>query len=505
MTSSVPAAVHNPAAAARARQMLVPLVALVMLAVALRVMGLDRSLWIDEAGSLAQASAPDFWAIARHDVHPPLYSALLRLGLKLTSSVVALRLFSVACGLGTVVLAAVALRKSVHAMLVGGFVAAALPEFTLRSQQLRPYALLFLLLAIALALAVRVFNGTANPGTRLALMFVLLAAAATHLVTAFFLLALAPLLAWPGRTRGLQTGVVSLLPLLPAGLLLLWFKFGFVDQPGDLAEGWWMPRATPAVVLGALGDTIGWPYVQWLADAASRHVPGGGVLVRGLAIVAPLFAVWIAWARRIEPVVAALLTSALIYIFAIVAYSRVFEPVLVGRTLLPALLPLAAGLAWSIGSRPRAWPRTAATAAVALYVAFAALPVARLAFTPSAGLRGLAAVARTSFRPGDCVVLFRAMDYGLRPYWPDFSHSNPILFDQTRPPAPQLTGLDERLDHLAPDARVFLAYRDDFYFQHNRAAFDGVLAEFAAHGRPAHTLWHENDLMLLLASHAPSR
>jgi hypothetical protein len=499
--SSVVIPAPNPDAA-RLRLILVLLVAL---AVVLRVIGLDRSLWIDEAGSLDLASAPDFWAAIHHDIHPPLYSALLRLGLKLTSSVVALRLFSVACGLGTVVLAVVALRRSVHATLVAGFTAAALPELTFHSQELRSYALLYLSLAIALALAVRVFNGTANLRTRLALTLVLLVAAATHLVTGFFLLALTPLLVWPGRTRGPRACVVSLLPLLPAGLLLLWFKFGFVEQTRDLAGGWWVPRATPAFVLYTLGDTAGWTDIRWLADAASRHVPGGGVLVLGLAIVAPLFAIWTAWVRRIEPVVAALLSSALIYIFVIVAYSRFFEPVILSRTLLPALLPLTAALAWGIGSHPRAWQRTAATAAIVLYVAFAAVPVARLAFKPDAGLRGLATATRTSFRPGDCVVLFLSMDIGLRPYWPDLSHSNPVLFDQTKPPAPQLAGLRERLDHLAPAARAFLVYRDDFYFQHNRTAFDGVMAEFAAHGRPAHTLWHENDLVLLVASPARPR
>lgn len=471
----------------------------------LRLIGLDHPLWIDETGSLAQATAPDFWATARHDVHPPLYFALLRLGLELTPSFVALRLFSVACGLALVTLTAWTLRASFHAVLVAGLVVAALPEFLFHSQQLRPYALLLLLLAIALALATRIFAGASDYRLRIGLALVLTIAAATHLVTAFFLLALAPLLAWPVLARGPRAVGSALAPLLPAGGLLLWLKFGFVDQPSDLAEGWWMPRTTPVVVLRTLGDAIGWKEVRWFADAAARHVPGGGALVLVLAVTGPLFACVTAWARRIDPLVSALLASALVYVSALVAYSRWFEPLAAGRTLLPALLPFAAALALGIGAHPRAWQRAAATLAVALYIGCAAVPVARLALKPIAGLRGLAANARENFLPGDAVVLFRSMDHGLRPYWPDIHITDPIHFNQTQPAAPQLAALRPRLDRLAPGARVFLAYRDDHYFQQHRAVFEAVLAELIARGRPARPLWHENDLTLLLASPDPLR
>lgn len=476
---------------------------LAAVAVTLRLIGLDHSLWIDETGSLAQAAAPDFWANARHDVHPPLYFALLRLGLMFTPSFVALRLFSVVCGLTLVALAAWALRASLHAMLVAGLIVAALPEFLFHSQQLRPYALLLLLLGVALVLAVRTYRDPADHRSRIALALVLLVAATTHLVTAFFLLALVPLLAWPMMMRGPRAVGSALLPLLPAGSCLIWLKWGFVDQPGDLVEGWWMQRPTPLVVVQALGDTIGWKDIQWLADAASRHVPGGGHILLGLAIAGPLLAGVTAWGRRTEPLVAALLASVFVYVSALITYSLYFEPLVAGRTLLPALLPMAAALAVGIGAHPRTWQRTAATAAIALYVGFTVVPVVRLALTPIAGLRGLAASARENVLPGDAVVLFRSMDYGLRPYWPDFSQSDPLCFNQTQPVTPQLAVLGARLDRLGPAARVFVAYRDDYYFQRNRAAFEAVLSSLAARGRLARPFWHENDLTLLLASPGP--
>src|SRR6478735_2894400 len=79
---------------------------LLLVCLLLRVPALDVSLWFDEAGSLHQASAPDFWPAARQDVHPPLYYLLLRGQLALTTSIPLLRLLPVTCGLALALLAA---------------------------------------------------------------------------------------------------------------------------------------------------------------------------------------------------------------------------------------------------------------------------------------------------------------------------------------------------------------------------------------------------------------
>ena len=114
----------------------VPAVILVV-AAGLRLAGIDKSLWIDEAGSYAQASAQDFIAMARNYDHPPLYFALLRGGLGITESFTLLRLFSVACGLGAV---AVFCFSSGKKQPVAGWCAAlmvaASPGFVSNAQEL---------------------------------------------------------------------------------------------------------------------------------------------------------------------------------------------------------------------------------------------------------------------------------------------------------------------------------------------------------------------------------
>jgi hypothetical protein len=194
-----------------------------------------------------------------------------------------------------------------------------------------------------------------------------------------------------------------------------------------------------------------------------------------------------------------LLASAVIYTATLIAYSLFFEPIVMGRTLLPGVLVFIAGLAWGIGTDPVRWRRTAAIAAVAVYASIATAPGVRRAFSPIAGLRGLATTAQEKYHAGDLVVLLRSMDFGLAPYWPDFSGSAPLRFDQTQPPAPQFSELRRRLDNLPGNARVLLAYREDFYLEQHRDVLNRILFELKTTGRQARVYWHENDYTLLLA------
>lgn len=480
------------------------LILLISAALGLRLLGLGRSLTVDEAWTVAQSAAPDFWNTAKHDVHPPFYYFAVRLVQKITPSFTALRLFSVGCGLGLLALAIGSFRKTPAAAVVAGAAIAALPGFVLFSQQLRSYALLFLLLATALVLAVSIFREAADLRTRVALCLVLMMAAATHLITVFFLLALAPLLFWPVHRLPPRAWIAALLPLAPSGLLALWFKYYFITPPETLGGGWWMP-ADAAAVGRALRDAVSWEEVQWLADAAARHAPGNGWPVLGLALAAAIFAAATAWNRRQgDPLAWTLLASALIYSATVIAYSCVFEHVIMARTLLPGLMLFVAGLARGIGTHPVAWRRALAAAAVVIYASLAATPGARRAVLPEAGLRGLAAATNAGSRPGDLLVVFRAMDYSLAAYRCPPAGTELLLFDQTMEAAPQLAKLQRRLAGLDRRSRVLVVYRNDYYLQQFRAVFDQAVAEISRQGRPAGVAWQEADLTLIVAEPAAS-
>src|SRR6185503_6620997 len=101
--------------------------------------------------------------------------------------------------------------------------------------------------------------------------------------------------------------LAALWPLVPAGLLALWFKFFFITPPGTLGGGWWM-SADAGAVLGAVRDVFAWDELLWLSDAAARHAPGEGWPVLLLAGAAALVATVTAWGRRqSDPLVGPLL------------------------------------------------------------------------------------------------------------------------------------------------------------------------------------------------------
>lgn len=135
------------------------LVPLLALAVALRLYGLTAaSIWGDEGSSLLLAQYPlsELWDHAAHDVHPPLYFALLRgwIGL-FGDSIFSIRLASavpgvVAVFLGTWLTHRIAGRR---ATFLACLLLALLPTAVRHSQEVRMYALLSVwLLGATLAL-----------------------------------------------------------------------------------------------------------------------------------------------------------------------------------------------------------------------------------------------------------------------------------------------------------------------------------------------------------------
>lgn len=500
MTARLHPLAPSPFAAVRPQaltRVLVPL-AILLFAAAMRLAGLDKSLWIDEASSYYQATAPGFMAAARNYDHPPLYFALLRIGLRFTQSFALLRLFSVVCGLaGVAMFCFWPDRQSRSEGWLAGLLLASAPGFVSNSQELRQYALLSAAFVAALACAWRLIRAPEDKLALLGLAGALLIAAATHLITGFFLIALGAWLFWHLRhsRRHLLLNLAG--GLAPAAILLAYLKLHFLLGSVKDHGAWWMPPVSPGLLGRIFGEITGWNALSWTADACERHVPGSGPAFLVVAAAACAFVAWSAWVHRSADAARGLLAIAAIYWSAAIAYSLAVTPILWPRTMLPGMLPCFLALALGISAHPVPRRRIAARSVAALLAAAMVVPWLRgLAWRSPENLHGMVAAVRAHTGASDLLVLLNGVEYGFEPYWPAYQDVSTLRIDSHAPVALTLGELEaarERFSHRD----VLLVYRDDLYLAPNRPALDAIVRVLSGNSAPPEELWNQDSYHVL--------
>lgn len=476
----------------------VPAVILVV-AAGLRLAGIDKSLWIDEASSYAQASARDFIAMARNYDHPPAYFALLRAGLELTQSFTLLRLFSVVCGLGAVAVFCFSSDKDrPGAGWCAAMMLAASPGFVSNAQELRQYALISLALASALAFALSHVQAPENSVPLIGLAVALAVATATHLLTVFFAAALAPVLAW--RLRSARPAVLrrTAIAFIPTLVLFGFFHSVFLLRTAKEPGLWWMPPVSGGLLGHVFGEITGGNTIIWLADACNRHLTGSGPALLTLSAIAALFAVWVAWSRASVGMARPLLAVAVLYWSLLIGYSLVAVPVVWPRTMLPGMLPFLLGLGLGIAAHPRSRQRMMAGAVLTLLAVAMTIPWLRVfAFRPVEDLRGLSSALRQSLKPTDLPVYVGGVEWAVLPYWPDYETHPGIKIDLGQSAASSQGELQSALTHKSTGKAVLLLYREDLYLAPNRARLEGIINLLSHRGPPAVELWNRDGYHLL--------
>lgn len=124
-------------------------ISILILAIALRLINLNQSFWLDEASQaqLSSLSVSEIWFERGADFHPPLFYLMAHGWLKFGTSEVWLRLLPVLFGVATVYLTLHFSSKllSPKAGLIAGFLLAVNPYHIYYSQEFRMYSLLGLL------------------------------------------------------------------------------------------------------------------------------------------------------------------------------------------------------------------------------------------------------------------------------------------------------------------------------------------------------------------------
>ena len=274
----------------KASKRLLPVVAVLLIAAALRIVGASGyPVWTDEGWSIWASSNPaQVIGIVAADRHPPLYFAALSLWrLAAGDSLLALRFLSIAAG---VIAAAVVYRLAAdvfgrRAALIAALLFAALPSAIYYAQEVRHYGWLTLFSALSWLILLRYLR---RPSRKLWIGYVLsLAAMLYTLYFAVFTIAAQGIvtLLW-----GIRRGVIGLrskhnaptrrliAAFLAAAILYLpWLYVIATQQAGILSGGIGDAPNTiqPEDVLAVLQVGFG---IQWL-------IPLAGFVVGGLLIL----------------------------------------------------------------------------------------------------------------------------------------------------------------------------------------------------------------------------
>lgn len=302
----------------------------------LRLLGLDKGLWLDEIFSIEAAANVSVDGLRASD-KPPLYVLLLSGWTTLGTSDTYLRLLSVGIAFVTLVTLARWLgRTSVLAALVGILLFGTLPMLLRYGQEVRGYGLSLLLATIAFERSPG-FTGAVSERGRAWLVGVVCAlGVATHLIGVFLV---APVLLYAlasvdrGRRRAVLLEIAPRI-VLPPAIAFAAFYFAFLDRIPTNAD-WWMPTLTPEVLLRTMEELFGLGVIAQLLEGAGV----AGARVGGVLLGVTLFAVLLLAGGRAG---VACLAAALLYWTQLGLVSLIGTPIFLYRTALLGLVPLIA-------------------------------------------------------------------------------------------------------------------------------------------------------------------
>jgi len=468
---------------------------ILLTAFALRLLGLEKGLWLDEYAvqwALSRTGLVRALLYIRAINLLPLYYLLLKLWSGLGAGEAFLRLPSVFLGLATVAVAMRWMRPiSRLASALAGLCFAALPILLRYAQEIQCYGLLVLAATCAFFFASRL---VAEPRARsgyLGLALSLTVAAGTHLVGVTLIAAVVAYVALAATDRtaiDLRRGAAAVgAPVAAFLFLLVFYSVGLDERTAN----WWMPPVSLALVRSTAAYMLGMAPTPWALQALQRVWPAGSAWLEYLVAVPLLIGVAAPLAlgqwRRGFP----LLAAALVYGLQVVAYSLVRTPIFWYRTLLPGLVPLLAFVVTQAATIRWRWARrVVAMGLAALSLLAAAGWVARDAGRPVEAWRDVAHLLASRWRTGGVVLFYPDYARGAtRHYFPALPDAAvvavPIGSSDARTAAEVVSAVGRMGTGPAP-AAVFLVVRVDLSVQADRPTWREMLAQLhSSLDRPA--------------------
>ncbi len=374
-------------------------------ALALRLLGLNKGLWMDETYSIRTISTDSLLGMIRAmrlDNQSPLYFVVLRIWALLGTSEFMLRMLSVVLGIAAVVSVAYWMKRySPSAALFAALVMSTFPLLLRYSQEVRPYAFLLLATALAFYCASRVI---AEPGRHiwyLALAASLITGVMVHLVGVFLLIPVGLfILVRNPRWRGVPVMNVLLVSVSFIAVFCL-VRYYYLKGVESVTQNWWMSPISLSLFARTLRDASAMTSLPGQPDGSTADLllRGGIVLSTAVLGVTLLFGDW----KRSLP----FSVAALAYWLELIGYSLVQTPVFWDRTALPGLVPFSGFVGLQMVTIQKRGIRYAAIGAlVLLSCCFATRWAASGAFKPIEETKALSGLLESKRQNQDPVVIY---------------------------------------------------------------------------------------------------
>jgi hypothetical protein len=320
------------------------LAAILILALSIGLIGLNKGLWNDEYYTVRQISHASLLGMLQelnNDVHPPLYYILLYFWAKINSNECFLRLLSLLLNIGTLGVVISWLKPySRVASLIAGFYLATTPIMLRYSQELRGYSLLVLATALAFFYASRVISNPEKKRGYFGLTFSLTIAVSTHLVGVMVIPSVVAFIAIQGLAYSKKIDLVKVIlsTIIPC-LTFIYFNFFWLNKLENIKNTWWW---MPSIDFHLISSTT-----KYLFGLSSLYLPAN--LIPLLAFIFfSLIAISLIFGNYKTSFT--FLVATIIYWLQVIAYSIIDSPIFYYRTLLPSLVPSIAFLSLQIAT-----------------------------------------------------------------------------------------------------------------------------------------------------------
>jgi len=403
---------------------------IICFALIVRLLGLDKGIWLDEYASLALAFNDNFFQDRRIFDHPPLYFLLLRVWSYFSTSEPFLRFLSVIFGIGTIIVLIQWMRRyGKRASVLAGLLCASLPMMLRYSQEIRQYPLLLLATALAFFFASRLID---KPSARLeyaGLAFSLVLAVNMHLVGVMVIPSVLLFIALQVDYRRVRWDGAAAVVVAPAvAFSILYFVLLQHIRGGTTS---WIPQVSLGLISTTTQSVFGVDTLRAALGAWQGDVQGMAWLMYLPHVLGVLLGIGVMlgnW-RQSWPLLAATLS----FWAQIIIYSAIATPILWYRTMLPGLIPAIGFLAVQISTvRIRGFRLMASVALIFSCGVFVVDWATSRAWVPFEPWRQFAEVVRANYTDNQLVVFYpRYVEGPVTYYYPQLPASHALALGPT--------------------------------------------------------------------------